>query len=441
MGKEHWIWLQEALGPGSNKLAAVLSHFGSPEAVFAASEAALRALPALTAADREKLLVHELSGALAIQAACRRLGYWLLTADDPAYPKRLLRIFNPPALLYGKGKLPPVDDEAVVSIVGTRRAGEESRMAAASLAARLTRAGVLIVSGGAEGVDAAAHRGALAAGGLTVAVLGGGLDAEYPKANAELRKEIAENGCLLSEYPPGAPTLAANYPVRNRIIAALCLGVVIMEAGERSGALLTAGHALEQGKDIFVLPGGDDDPAFAGSRQLLWDGARPLDSALDILEEYAGQYPHKLDLRTAYEEDSPGYRAALREAARLSAAHSGRRRKGRASVAAVREETQEETLSARGACPIPASGDGEERTPSDRAVFGLPPPRKAVPPPGATAEAQRLWKAVGPGEYGIDELAVASGLSADRILPAVTELEIYGLLKALPGGRYTLAHG
>ena len=480
MGIEHWVWLQDTLGPGSNKLAAVMARFDQPEEVFQATEAELKTAPLLTEADRAGLLAHDLTAAEKILRDCRRLGFSVMTCQSPVFPKRLLRIFNPPMVLYSRGVLPPTDDEVVISIVGTRGAGEESCRAAAALAARLTRAGVLIVSGGAQGVDGAAHRGALAAGGKTVAVLGGGLDINYPKPNAELRKEIAENGCLLSEYPPGYPPLPGNFPVRNRLIAALSLGVAIIEAGNRSGALLTAGHALEQGKDIFVLPGEEEDPAFAGSNQLLQDGARPLLSAMDILGEYADQYPHKLDLRTAFSPVSEAYRNALEQAALASAARAARKRKSAASAgkkpAARRKATAANGLVGASA-DVPdnngwaaafintstgvsgserivdftngsagASGfgnpiDGLKKEPSEGKdpAQGPPSPGEEIfLPPGITDEARRLMQTLPASPASVDELSAASGLATDRILPAVTELELYGLLRALPGGRYAL---
>lgn len=422
MAIEHWIWLQQALGAGSNKLTGVLDRFEDPEAVYRAGEDELRAAGVFSVTDLRKLSAHDLSEASKIMEACLKSGYTVLTAADERYPKRLLRIFNPPVLLYMKGSLPPIDDEVVIAIVGTRRATAKGMEASASLAARLARAGVLIVSGGAEGIDGAAHRGALAVEAQTVAVLGGGLDVSYPRANAELRKEIAGHGCLLSEYPPGTRPLPGNYPVRNRIISALSLGTVIIEAGERSGALLTAGHALEQGKDIFVLPGEEDAPNYVGSNQLIRDGAKPLLSAMDVLEEYVDGYPHKLDLRTAFDHMPPAYMEALTAAMRGQPAAGPPRRKrtavGRSDAAKTR-----------------APQEGPERKPAE-AVMEKAIRKPATLPEALTGPARLLYENFPEEASGVDGLSVVTGLPAGEILTALTELEIFGLVKALPGGRY-----
>ena len=429
MSVAHWVWLQRIISPGSNKLAGALERFSGPEEIFLASEAELKASGVFSAADRQKLLAHDLTDADEILSACRRFGHTILTAADERFPKRLLRIFNPPALLYVKGELPPIDDEVVVAVVGTRRAAEASIQASASLAARLARAGALIVSGGAEGIDGAAHRGALAVGAATVAVLGGGLDVDYPKINAELRKEIAGHGCLLSEYPPGTRPLPGNYHVRNRIIAALSLGTVVIEASEKSGALLTAGHALEQGKDIFVLPGGEDDPAFAGSNRLIEDGAKPLQSAMDILEEYVNSYPHKLDLRTAFSPFTPAQTQSLTEAVRTPAAPPKKPAEKKAGERGAGKKTSKPGPQA---APDPVSCLPETNAAEKQK---LPPPQEL------RGRARLLYDRFPDAASGVDALSAVTGLSAGDLLSALTELEIFGLVEALPGGRYAVRRG
>ncbi|MCI8359951.1 MAG: DNA-protecting protein DprA [Clostridiales bacterium] len=453
MTLEYWIWLQQTLGAGSNRLVGALDKFGDPEAIYRAGADELRAAGIFTGTDLRRLSNHDLSEASKILETCGQKGYDLLTAADERYPKRLLRIFNPPALLYMKGELPPIDDEVVVAVVGTRRATLKGIEAAASLAARLARAGVLIVSGGAEGIDGAAHRGALAVDARTVAVLGGGLDVCYPRVNEELRKEIAGHGCLLSEYPPGARPLPCNYPVRNRIMAALSLGTVVIEAGEGSGALLTAGHALEQGKDIFVLPGEVGAPNYVGSNWLIQDGAKLLLSAMDVLEEYVDAYPHKLDLRTAFDPMPSAHLEALAAAMQGRPAGPPRRRKpsaGKSRTAGAKgtntsgiqrevertervtsEEMKPETHRAKANHP-------ETQEPCKRKTAGLSQEKNSPnpPPEGLTDAARRLYESFPEEASGVDGLSAAAGLPAGEILPALTELEIFGLIKALPGGRY-----
>lgn len=413
MSTAHWIWLQETLGAGSNKLQALLSCFEGPEAVFEADEEALRRAGCLRDADLQKLLRRDLRPAEEIMEACRQSGYGIVTPDDESYPKRLLRIFNPPLTLYMCGELPDIDDEVVITVVGPRRATEGGVRAAYRMAGALARSGCLIVSGGAMGIDGAAHRGALKAGGKTVAVLGGGLEQIYPKGNAELRKEIAGHGCLLSEYPPGTKPFANHFPVRNRILAGLSLGVVVVEAGERSGALLTAGHALDQGKDIFVMPGDVGSPQHVGSNRLLRDGAIPLLSPLDILEEYAARYPHKLDVRYALE-------AEVRVKTGKQSAKRG-----------PQEENSPSAVPVQAASPKPAAircRPASIKTPE--------PAKETVLPADLSDDARRLYEHMPTDVCGFDQLAAAGGLDPAQTMRALTELELNGVLEALPGSRY-----
>lgn len=187
-----------------------------------------------------------------------------------------------------------------MAVVGTRSATPYGHKTAFRLSYRLAECGALIVSGGALGIDSEAHRGALQAGGRTIAVLGCSIDYPYLSANAELRKMISEHGALISEYPPGTPPSKVSFPIRNRLISGLALGTVVVEASIKSGSLITADHALNQGKDVFAVPGNIMSSAYAGSNRLLSDGAKPVFSAADILSEYTSQYPHKINMDTAY---------------------------------------------------------------------------------------------------------------------------------------------
>lgn len=413
MSTVHWIWLQETLGAGSNKLQALLSRFDGPEGVFGADEESLRRIGCLRDGDVQKLLRRDLARAEKIMETCRRRGYGILTPADASYPKRLLRIFNPPLALYLRGELPDIDEEVAITVVGPRRATEGGVQAAYRMAGALARAGCLLVSGGAMGIDGAAHKGALDAGGKTIAVLGGGLDHPYPKGNAELRKEIAGHGCLLSEYPPGSEPLAFHFPVRNRILAGLSLGVVVVEAGERSGALLTAGHALDQGKDIFVMPGDVGSPQHVGSNRLLRDGAIPLLSPLDILEEYAAGYPHKLDVRSAMEAEN-------REKEKLHSTADVPPKPTKSPAAPAK------TRAAKSAGARQSSASAKASEPAGATVL----------PADLSHEARQLYERMPADICGFDRLAMSSGLSPELAMRCLTELELNGVLEALPGGRY-----
>ncbi len=209
-------------------------------------------------------------------------GVRVLTYADGGYPEQLRTIADPPPALFVKGTLPP---GPYVAVVGTRRASPYGRTVAARLAAGMARAGVVVVSGMARGVDAAAHRGALEAGGQTVAVLGCGPDVVYPREHAALRDEIAASGALVTEFPPGTPPEPWHFPVRNRIISGLSRAVVVVEAGEKSGALITADLALEQGRDVLAVPGHVTSPLSRGPNRLIKQGARLVEGPEDVLDE------------------------------------------------------------------------------------------------------------------------------------------------------------
>jgi DNA processing protein len=212
------------------------------------------------------------------------LGITIVTRAESAYPRLLAEIPAPPPVLYLKGDLRSEDDLAV-AVVGTRRLTSYGREVASRIAGELAASGVTIVSGLARGIDGVAHRAALAAGGRTIAVLGCGVDVVYPPEHHRLAEQIAESGALLSDYPPGQPPDAPNFPARNRIISGLTLAVVVVEAPARSGALITVDFAADQGRDVFVVPGSVLSAASAGCNRLLRDGARPVTSAEDVLED------------------------------------------------------------------------------------------------------------------------------------------------------------
>ena len=272
-------------GVGPRLQRALLERFGTPTAVLNAAPSELRGVErigpkvtaAIIAARREIDVEAELR-------RCREHGVTILTLSHPAYPRMLREIHDPPAVVFMLGALLPVDALAI-AIVGSRHATHYGLTQAERLAASLARAGLTIVSGLARGVDAAAHRGALAAGGRTVAVLGSGLLNIYPPEHKELAGDLAAKGALLSEAPPLAAPMSGMFPQRNRLIRGMSLGVVVVEAAMRSGALITARHAMEQGREVFAVPGRVDSRASHGCHRLIRDGAKLVESADDVLEE------------------------------------------------------------------------------------------------------------------------------------------------------------
>jgi DNA processing protein len=211
----------------------------------------------------------------------------LITYQDDDYPEKLKNIYDLPPFLYVRGSL--MKDDINIAIVGSRRATTYGKYTTERISRELAQKGVTVVSGMARGIDSAAHRGALAARGRTIAVLGSGLDVIYPPENKILFSEIIENGAVISEFPMGTPPIAANFPSRNRIISGMSYGVLVVEAGEKSGSLITARLALEQGREVFAVPGSVETPASRGTNRLIKEGAKLIENAEDILEEIIPQ--------------------------------------------------------------------------------------------------------------------------------------------------------
>ena len=307
-GLKYWVWLSEVKGLTNRSKLLLLDYFGTPENIYYADEDEYRLVEGIEPRQLALLAEKSLEGADRILGACARLGLRLLTMQDADYPVRLRNIFEPPCLLYVKGSLPTIDEEVAVAMVGTRRASPYGIETAEKLAYGLCRQGAVVISGAAAGVDSASHRGALRAGGKPIAVLGNGLDVVYPAENAWLYRDIAASGALISEYPPGTAAEAWHFPARNRIISALSLGTIVVEAPEKSGALITANTALEQGRDVFAVPGPIDAPTSVGCNRLIRDGAGLVTDASDILREYEGRFT--LNLKEAREEpETLGYQA------------------------------------------------------------------------------------------------------------------------------------
>ena len=291
---KYWLWLTELPGLTNQTRLALLRHFPTPEDVYYADPEEVLLTEGITREQAKLLEDKDCSNADRILADCQRLDADILTIQDAGYPNRLRNIYDPPCLLYVRGRLPAFDDEASIAVVGTRDCTPYGISSAEKLGYGLAAGGAVVVSGLARGVDSAALRGALRAGGTVTAVLGNGLDVVYPPENRYLYEDVAAAGALVSEYPPGTSPEARHFPVRNRIMSGLCVATLVVEAPARSGALITAGTALEQGRDVFAVPGPIDAPASVGCNRLIRDGAGLVTDAWDILGEYEPRFPDKL---------------------------------------------------------------------------------------------------------------------------------------------------
>ncbi len=292
MGEEIFYWLALSLTPGVGGIfiKRLLDRFRTPEAVFQAPLAELLQIEGLgekvareiQKGPVDKKVEKELS-------LLEEVGGKMMTIKDESYPKRLKEIYDPPPLLYVRGELKE-EDELAVAIVGSRKTTPYGRWITEKMGQELARHGITIVSGMARGIDSHAHWGALSGGGRTIAVLGSGVDVVYPPENRNLYKKIIDQGAVLSEFPMSSPPEGGHFPKRNRIISGLSIGVVVVQAGMESGSLITANYALEQGREVFAVPGNVGSDSSRGTHQLIKDGAKLVESSEDILEEVLPQW-------------------------------------------------------------------------------------------------------------------------------------------------------
>lgn len=415
----HWIWLAHRPGVSDRMKAELMTHFCDPEDIFYADESTLCQFPALTQEALAGLLERDLTGAEEILAACSRKQLHILTYRDAAYPARLKNIPDPPMVLYYKGQLPELDAYPTIGIVGTRQASAYGLTAAKRLGYQIGKCGGIVVSGMAFGIDGTAMSGALTAGGKTVGVLGCGADIVYPLSNRTLFRDVEQYGCILSEFAPGQPPAKWTFPKRNRIISGLSNGVLVVEAPERSGALITASLAAEQGRDVFVVPGNIDVPSCTGSNRLLREGGILVSSGWDVLSEYQGMFPDKIR-----REETPVRMTAYPEEVRAAAAQAE---------------------------PAPLKVAQNSALPGTESNLKKNLEKKFIDNPASTAysdlnvevsglneEERTIAAALSGGPRLVDDVIAETGLTTGRLLGILTMLELKGIVKRLPGKQITL---
>ena len=293
----HWIWYAQLEKVSAHVKQTLLQHFRDPEELYYAEDGAFADIHGVTADVRTALSNKDLSGAEKILEQCRQKGIRILTYGDEQYPAKLRNIYDPPMVLYFTGTLPDWDQLPVIGIVGTRKATTYGMNTALRFGNQICACGAVVVSGGAAGIDTMSMTGAMEAGGPVVGVLGCGVDVVYPPKNRALFEKVNACGCLISEFPPETKPLPWNFPLRNRIITGISNGLLVVEAPEKSGALISARHAMEQGRDVFVVPGNVDVDACAGSNALLEEQALPALSGWHVVREYEALYPGKVAKR------------------------------------------------------------------------------------------------------------------------------------------------
>ena len=400
----YWIWLLRTLGPAA-VLQDILQYFGSARGLYEAGSAEWRLSGLLTAKQITALTRFSPSQSADVLRDCAQNGWKLVTPDSLLYPARLRELRNLPPVLFVWGDETVLLREAQIAVVGTRKASAYGLRVASLLTEALAKSGMVVVSGGALGVDSAAHEGALRAGGKTIAVLGCGLGTDYLRENGGLRRRIAQNGAVISEFLPYAPASRTTFPLRNRVISALAPGTVVIEAGEHSGSLITARCAMEQGRDLFAVPGDVISSAFTGANRLIRDGAKPVFSPMDVLEEYLYRFPD--ELHEACGEKTFG--ELLRESGQDTA----------------------QTPHARSAERLKTEKDG--KAPPDPGAPGSEP--KALPD-ALSENARTVYRVLAREPKHIDVLSEEAGLPAAACLAALTELELYGCAELTEGRKY-----
>ncbi len=297
-----WVWLALHLKPGTHVYQYLLEEFENVENIYECVDSDVNNLPWLYDNQKKKILDKNLDRAKEVIRWCEKSGVKILTLDDEEYPENLKTIKDKPGVLYYIGTLPDFKKELCIGVVGTREMtvyGEES---AFEIGYGLTKGGATVISGGANGIDSTAQKGAITAGGKTVSILGSGIDVLYPYENKEFFLKVAENGAVITEYPPHTPPNRYNFPVRNRLISGMSNGLVVVEADRNSGAIITADKAKSQGRPVFSVPGPIRSFQSTGTNMLIRNGAKSVTSALDILEEYLDEYADKIQITPSKEK-------------------------------------------------------------------------------------------------------------------------------------------
>lgn len=391
----YWLWLQKALGAGAY-IKSIIEDFGSVKKLYESNILEWRMSSALTAKQIDKLEQTDIHSVNEIIYNCEKNHWQMIDYDDSSYPERLREIINPPAVLYVDGVLPDLDNTAVIGIVGTRKASDYAVKVTHIMSRGSAEAGAVIVSGGALGVDTAAHKGALMAGGKTVAVLGCGFGTNYLYANKDLRQLIKANGALVTEYPPFTAARRDTFPMRNRLISGLSVGVLVVEAGIKSGSLITANYALEQGRDVFAIPASVLSLDFAGTNKLIDDGAMVATKPIHLVAPYANKF-ESLDISKVRTVDEYIYDTSDKSA-----------------------NAPETALPSFDNTDI----DREKRFEKENTANKL------------TGDVKAVYQYLGNSFEHIDLIIQGTGLTSNRVMVALTQLELMELVQSTSGKRY-----
>ena len=398
---KYWVWLSEALDRGSVNLKPLLEKYSDAYTIYKTPIKEILKFINLSEYETKRLSKKSLLKVNHIIDECKKSNIRIVSFNDEKYSDNLKQIDNPPACLYIKGNYQNLNNIPIVCIVGCRDISDYGKMVAWSLSARLTAGGISILSGGALGGDTAAHEGAMAVGGKTIAILPCGINYDYLKTNAFLRSQICDNGCLVSELPPSTPLYKNAFHIRNRLLSGMSLGVVVVEAAARSGTLITARCAAEQSRDVFVVTGRPDDKKYSGSNSLLRDGATPVFTADDIFLEYISDYPNIIDVEKAKKTNLSRLYRILNSPKFVPF-----------------DIPQQEKTDILNKPKKKTKKKIDETLPKNLKI---------------------VYNYIDNDVFTVDDL-VMCGLPFEEVLASVTQLELYGYIKAISGGRYTLVY-
>ena len=473
----YWLWMSLKLGPANHTFTNLMTKVDSPYDLYRMDA---EELATLTNDENtvQKLSDKRLKEAADIMDYCVLHSIGILTYADPKYPERLKNLYDPPIVLYYRGKLPDIDYHLCIGVVGTRKMSEYGQHTAYRLAYELGGCGAIVVSGMALGIDGVATCAAIEAGGTVIAVLGCGVDRVYPKAHARLMDAVMQHGAVISEYPPGTEPFGYNFPVRNRIISGLCQGTVVVEADKHSGALITAEHAIVQGRQLFVLPGNVGEENTSGTNEYLRDGANIALGAEDVVRYYdCPLYKPRVNytaLRYLQKQTDIHEVEALEHYGVQARTYDPRKKDNVADTSTLRPfrkpkveatiliDTEEKPRFAstttrpkkRVATPAPAV---QTSTPSSEPVKEEPKRKNEVKPKTEPAnnltpsnqedgssellasldeKTRRVFEAI-PNDRAISlDKLMALGYKVNELIAATTFLEIKGLINSLPGSLY-----
>ena len=433
----YWLWLAQKCGVASKQFGRLIDKYDDPFDIYGLSDDEVEQLDGIDTSLKAKLCQKDLENAYSILKYCKENRVDIISYSDARYPSRLKNTEDAPVLLYCLGRFPDFNSSLCIGMVGTRKMSEYGKQSAYKIAYELASANAIVVSGMALGVDGTAACGALAAGGITVAVLGCGISTAYPKEHKRLMEEIAKKGAVITEYPPNEPPRAHNFPKRNRIISGLCQGVLVVEGSQSSGAMITARRAIDQGREVFALPGKIDESNSGGPNELIREGAYAALSSEDILAHYQFLYGDVIDFgkhtkakkkNAAADVDAAlkKYGVGSRELPKYSNRRDARSGDGEIAIESSEPIKTETAQKNEEIAPEQTHAEPRETLADDSAALlaTLDEETRRV------FEALPIDKAVSP-----DSLS-ALGIDIGAAITALTMLELCGLVSSLPGGLY-----